>query len=353
MSISALTGGLGWKIQSAQGVPATGAFYWHKVSRMTAQPVELIQPFPQEIGGALLPAGMFKAGYWSQVAFECAPRLDANIGWLFLSFTGSGQVSGAGPYTHSFIGVREQLALSRWMTFRRLIPETDSTYFGEELQDTKVSGLTLTLDAASLAQMTIQASGLGVVPIATPSGVGWSPATDNGGVESYTGTPITACGAITMANGEKLLTVSSATIDFNSGSPPPREEMVVGSYVPHDISILQRAITVRQIMFWQNADLYNEIYNGGGTAWSPIPYAPDEVYEVWVETPGNLDGLGYKGRLGFRSAPGAMVWQMRPIDLRGGNIVVCELLGTVIDVPDVNGVIWYLYLINGRAAAYA
>jgi hypothetical protein len=356
MSLSAVTGAFGFKLQTAKGVPATGAFYWHKVGRLSAEPVEMVNVFPVETGSGLLPGGVFKSGYWNAGAFEMAPRMDKNIGWLFVSFAGSARVTGSGPYRHVFPGMTDNTPPQKWLTFRRLVPKLDGNKMGETLEDCKVMSINMSADAASLLALQFQFEGLGASQTDPASGEGWSPTTDNGGYESYAGVPILACAGLTI-DGAAVTNAISATIQMANNRPQAQQEMVIGSYVPHGITVLGRSIQVSMIVFWENADLYNKVHNNGTSTWSPIPYAPQNIFELWVDTPGNLTGLGYKGKIGFWTAKGAMAWQMRPLDLRPGNVVVTEMMGTVLDVPDTEdgtypGDVWRLYLDNGYSGSY-
>jgi hypothetical protein len=346
-----MTSAMGWKAQSAKGVAATGAYYWHKAQDATFAPTEIVAPFPPEIGAGLLPAGLYKGGHWIGGDISMAPRLSQNIGWLLWSFAGSGVVSGSGPYMHTFPGQADASLPEKWLSFRRMLPEEGGTYFGETFTDCKVASITINGVPGSLLNLRAGVIGLDSTPTTSPSGEGWAPNSDNGGYEVYGDTPITCVSGLELPVGTPLTTVNSISITASNNIPDPRQMLVVGSYSPHDLPVLQRTITIQIDAFWQNSTIYKNLVYNGGSAWSPVVYQNYSPFDVHFDTPGNLSGKGYAGKLGFWANTGAISWTVRGVPLTGGELMRLSITGVVNDIS--SGEAWRFYLQNGKTAAYS
>jgi len=351
MTVPSMNAAIGWHPQVDFDTEFTGnPFYWHKAVSNSFQPIELVQPFPPELGGTLLAGGLYKGGYYAGGDINMVPRLDNNLGWLLWSFAGSASITGSGPYTHIFPGMRDKVVPDKWLTFRRIIPEAGGTFFGEAYANCRVQDIILTAQPGSILNMRASVLGITSTPTSSAAGAGWDPDTD-GGYELYTGAPIACKGHVELPDGEPLSDINSATIRLSNGGPNPQQMMVLGQYTPADIPVLSRTITVELTAFWRNATIWKNIHYGGGSTWTPELYQGYSPFDISFETPGNLNGKGYGGSLGFWAAANAITWQARPIDTRGGDIVVMQLVGTVSDVAA--GEQWKLLLNNGRSTRYS
>jgi hypothetical protein len=348
-----MTSAIGWKAQSAQGTAATGAFYWHRAVECSFQPIELVQAFPPELGGTLLPAGLYKGGYWVGGALNLVPRVDQNIGWLLWSFAGTGAApTGSGPYVHVFPGQNDAAVPNKWLTFHRMIPKSSGTYYGEEYVDCKVTDLVLNAVPGSVLNLRANVLGISATPSDDLSGhtSGWAPLSDNSGYEVYSGAPIATCAGLPILGGICPSGVNSVTITASNNIPDPRTMLVLGSYAPMDYPVLQRTVTVETNLFWQDATIVKNIRYGGGSSWTPALYTSYSPFDVSFVTPGNLAGGAYVGTLGFWAASGAITWQVRSVDTRGGDVVVMRLLGTVNSLS--SGQEWRFYLKNAKNSQY-
>jgi len=351
MPVPSVNAAVGWKSQTAKGSAATGAFYWHKQTSSSFMPVELVQPFPPELGGDMLPSGLYKGAYWTAGSLNMVPRVDQALGWLLWSFSGSGAISGAGPYMHTFPGQQDNFVPEKWLTFRRRVPKVGGTYFGETFQDCKVNALTINGTPGSILTMRADVAGLSSTVTDPCSGEGWTPSTDNGGYDAFSGAPITCVSGFEMPDGTPITLINSVTITLNNNAPDPRQMLVIGNYSPVDIIPLSRTITIEATAFWEDAVMYKNIVYGGGTTWTPTLYTGYSPLEIYFQTPGNLAGGAYAGVLGFWAAANAVTWSVRPIDTRGGDIVVLSLQGQVNALT--SGEAWRLYLQNAKSTAYS
>lgn len=348
MPVPAMLAAIGWKPQTAFETYPTGAYYWHKMLESTFQPVEFVQLFPPEVGGGLLPAGVFKGGVYSGGALNCAPRLDEALGFLIWNLCGTATVTGSGPYMHVFPGRNDNQLPNNWLTFRRMIQNEDGSNFGETYQDCRLGSLIISGVPGNLVNLRMQTLGMLPVPTDPASGEGWAPSTDNGGYEPYTGVPITTVSDL-FFDGVAMKKVQNVTITINNNLPNPRDMLVIGQYTPLDFPVLQRSVTVQMTAFWQSPALYKKVYYGAGSTWTPALMS--DTFEVNFRTPGNLAGQAYPGILGFWVNTGAISWQCEPIDLRGGDLVVMRMTGTVNALASDEE--WRIYLQNSRSTAYA
>ena len=193
--------------------------------------------------------------------------------------------------------------------------------------------------------------GLTVAATDPASGEGWAPTTDSSGFESYTGIPIATVSGFEMPDGVALTNINNVTLTIDNGPADDAAMLVLGSYSPHDILPLARTIRIEATAFWENATQYKNLYFNGGTSWSPIVYQSYSPFDMYFSTPGNLPSVAYPGTLGFYAASGAISWTITPMEIRGGDVLVLNLVGLVNAVT--TGEAWKLYLANSRSTLYA
>lgn len=351
MAVPSMNAAIGWKPQSAQGVAATGEFYWHKAQNSNFSIVEQIRPLPPELGGGLLPDGVTKTAYWTKGRIDFVPRLQQHIGWLLWSLAGSGALTGNGPYQHLFPGRADDIIPDNWLTFRRLVPNADGTMYGETFTDCKVTGFTLRAVPGQLLTCSVNVSGLTAAATDPAAGVGWAPMTDNSGYESYSGIPIATVGGFEMPKGMALNNINSAALTIDNGPADDAAMLVLGSYSPHTVLPLARSIRIEVTAFWTGATIYKNVYMNGGTSWSPIIFTGYSPFEMYFHSPSNLPNKAYPGTIGFYAAPGAISWTVTPLELRGGDVILLNMVGMVNAVT--SGDAWEIYLKNGRSSLYA
>jgi hypothetical protein len=347
MATSAMTGALGWAPQAALGTAGLAAdTYWHKALDVGMAQTSLDNTFPPEVGGTLLPSGAFRGGYWVGGDVSMIPRLTKAIGWLLYAFAGSVSSTGSGPYMHIFPAGADDTIPTKYMTFKKIVPVTSGNTMGEIYQDCKVMGLQIDATPGNMITMRVNALGLSSTFVDNPTGAGWAPSTDNGGYEAYTAAPIACGGTFELPDGTPITSMTNVSLNLALGGMNPQQEMVLGSYSPDDITILSRNITVTGTFRWKNSTLYRNLTYNGADAWSPIVWTGGQPFEVNFETPTAV----------FNSATGVlglwaqtMTWSAQPLRLRGGDIVVMQMTGTVLDTGDASQD-WRLYLRNSTSS---
>lgn len=347
MSVSAQTGAIGWKIQSAKGAAPAAPYYWHKVISAEFAPVQDQRPMPPEVGGSGLPSSTLKTGAWGAGRMSIIPRLNS-IGWLLLSALGEATASGTGPYYHAFPGAADALA-TRYLSVRRVVPQA-SGKFGETFSDAKVVALSFTAVPGQQLAVEAQLAALSFSATATPTGAGWDPTTD-GGYESEANIPIATKGSIELPDGTPHTTITNFRLDIVNNTPNIQEERVLGSYFPHDVTVLSRNIIIRMTMFWQDALLWRNIYYNGGTSWSPDVWWGGSPFQAEFQTPGNMAGAGYGGRFGISIPSNGIAWSCDPVPLAGGRTIMMNLTGIVND--NSTGLDYEVYIANSKAGAYS
>lgn len=342
MSTPSVTASVGWYPLSGKGyrpVP-TQQFYWHPARRATMGPVQLQRPLDRELGMSMLPHGVYKGGVYSAGIMDIHPRVDDALAMLIYGLAGTVTSTGSGPYLHIF-GRNDDTLPNKYMAFRKMIPLASGSYFGETYWDGKVMSMAFNAQAGMAMTMQVGVQALEPVPNNAPSGAGWQPTSDQGGYEEYTRVPIAARAAIEMPDGTPVTNFRNLSIAIGTGAPNPEAEMVLGSFFPHDITTLSRDITISGQVFWQNATLYSNMYYGGGSSWSWTPYTGGAPFDAAFETPSNcLSFNSITAMLGFTAQK--VIWACQPIDLVGGDIVVMDMIGTVVN--NVSWEDWRLYM---------
>jgi hypothetical protein len=347
MATSAAPGAVGWGPQVDRATAATVYFY-HKAREVNLAPIEIVNDFDPEIGGSLLPAGSYKAAYWVGGEIDVVPRLNATLGWLFYCFAGHASSNGdvGAGYTHQFPGRADSGIPQNWMTFRRIIPGYDkdtgaAMFLGEQFEQCKVLSLTLSATPAATLGLRIGVAGLKMAAfVDNPNWI------DSYSYEDYSGVPIATKGSFMLPDGTAIDTVTNCQLTLGLGANP-RNDLVVGSYTPHDITTLTRDIQVSGTFFWRNPTLYKSLYyNSGGTDWQPEVYSPTGQFHMYFESPGNLATRTYPARIGFRGQK--VTWTARPVGLRGGDVISMQLTGRITDAQA--GIDWQMYMINDKAA---
>jgi hypothetical protein len=182
--------------------------------------------------------------------------------------------------------------------------------------------------------------GLGIAaPVLNPRNATppWTP-----DFEDFHTVPIAACGDFQFSNGASFNRVQNVQLQLSLQAPPAPQEMVVGSYYPHDITPLQRRITVQFTAFYKDPTLWRQLYYSEGSTWSPAVWDAG-TFNMYFETAANVvDNNTVPARIGFRAQN--MHWVAQPQALRGGDVIVEQVTGTVLDAG--SGEDWSIYLCN-------
>ena len=143
MSVTGTKGRFGWGRQSAQN-SAAAITHWHKAHTVNFGEVEGRVALDPEVGGSILvPQGLLKTGVHAAGGVEMTPRLEDEIGWLFLAMMGSCATTADSPETgihhHEFTFQSEEDVLE-WMTLAKWQPGSsaaDDT--GLRITDAKIA----------------------------------------------------------------------------------------------------------------------------------------------------------------------------------------------------------------------
>jgi len=345
---SAITGSIGFKVQTAKNTEATGTYNWIRATRASFNPDSPVDMLPAEIGGTLLPQGAFKGSYGGIGTLEFVPR-GRYISDLLYGLTGGRQVTtDQGISTHVFPARRDAYTDHPWLSFHVILPIAGGNT-GVKLIDAFPVNFVLTGAAGNLVTATCDLRSLDVANVSSPSGAGWTPG-EGDGWESN-GSVFLASAPSAGLNFGDLGTpkVNNVTITVNNQVPDRREETFIGSFKAHDISLLRRTITVEMTCLWENAVLWNKIHNGGSTTWSNVPYQPNTDLVIELRSISPISGTNYY-TLGFHAAAKAVVWQMRPLDPRPDALMTMALQGTVVDTGGTNPD-WFFQLVSDWAPA--
>jgi len=325
MTVLASTGVLSYGKQSAKGSAAT-TWYRHRATDIDFGPVQTMAAIPLEVGGTVVPTGSYKQGAYVAGGATLHPRMEGDFGWIMEGLMGSVATS-AGPvtdtYDHKFEFATDNASLP-WMSVRKYVP--GSSTMGEVGVDCKVASVTMTFPQNGIMQARVD--WLGITP-SWETNPSW---TYSDGFEDYTSIPVTsqtACSITLPEFSASELPVTALTVTMTNNLTTPQQEMVIGSQHPDDFAVVSRAATIRATVKWSDPDLYRTLYTGGtgGVAWSDACYYSD--FKALVQSPYNIVGTTpYELVINASN----VAWQIDgPVRLAGGDLLMLNLMGTVVE----------------------
>ena len=328
MTVAASEGIFAFGPQTAKGSVAS-TWYRHKASRVGVGPQQVIQQFPQEIGGGIHPTGAYKSMAFGGGQAIMNPRLENVIGWLMYATVGTvsdiADTPEAGMTRHRFTPPANYYDM-KWLSIRRLIPGATgaSDNLGEVLTDCRAVGMRLALSPANI--LTSAHTFVGRQPQLSGTGVdSW---TWGNTYERYPSVPLAHQGSFTV--GGASLPATALSVDLVNGFTGPQEEMIIGSPYPDDF-ILQRQIpTLTWTYKWHNPSLYQSLLCGsnvesdGVIDWSPTVHT--STVDFAITSPGNATGMSNPWRLHFYAPE--VTWQAAgPPELMAGGWLALQFTG--------------------------
>jgi hypothetical protein len=339
MSVTGTKGRFGWGRQAAAGTAATIA-HWHKAHTVNFGEVEGRVALDPEVGGSILvPQGLLKTGVHAAGGVEMTPRLEDEIGWLFLAMMGSCATTADSPVAtvnhHEFTFQSEEDVLE-WLTLAKWQPGTAAAQdTGERITDAKIALGRFVLPVRD--RLRIQWAMLGIKPEAIVN-----PASNASWVASFEGVdsiPITAkpSGSVKFDPLGSPVTIFpyGMTVDFTNGlTDPATQESVIGSYYPVDIGVLTRAAIIRFTLRVSNYNWWAQtVFNqataaamSSWTEWSPVVYSTS--FEVEVQSAAVITGTT---PYSLKIAADNVAWTVDPVALIGGQMAVLNFTGVVIE----------------------
>lgn len=315
---------------------------------------QMQETIPLEVGGTLTPTGAYKSGVAIAGGAQIMPRLQDSIGVLLLAGLGKATTtnpsSGVGQHVFTF-QTNEQN--QPWLAARKMIPGRDSIYGQGVIGfDNKVNLLRTTVAATAPVEMMVQL--MGRVPEYDNHPEVWS----GQSFEDFTSIPLACKGSFslpTVAGLPSPMPVTQVIVEMSNVTTTPREEMIVGSYFMDDVVTRTRALTLRFSYKWKDANLANYLFGNQlkATAWSPTPFITNTsganyAVDLLVESPFSISGTTTPYSLRIRA--NQVFWQPLPIRLRAGDIVMLEIIGTVL--YSASGYCEFV-LTNGNTTGYA
>jgi hypothetical protein len=338
-----------------EGTFDPSALDWYRIRapRVNIAPVSDQQVAPPELGGPLVPDGVFKQGYMVGGDMDVIPRLESSLGWLMLAVMGTASTvtgvnadgeAAAGVNTHIFRFDPDDHSLQPWMALRRMIPgATLAERLGETNFDCKVGMMRVTVPAAGKIAANVQIVGRDYVHEDPAT---WTYAND---LESFDTTADAGAGYFRIG-GEEFPLVG-ASFDFNS-TLSTEQERIIGDYRLDNLIALNRTAQVRIVVKYENADLYREIMNGGSDndTWSALPFQHitngSLAFEARFDAPVTIGATAEPYSIRFRG--NKIAWQPDgPLQLQAGNIITQTFVGTVIR-PDAGDYL-QIVLVNDTA----
>jgi len=314
---------------------------------------QMQETIPLEVGGTMTPTGAYKSGVAVAGGAQIMPRLQDSIGVLLLAALGKATTTnpstGVGQHVFTF---QTNEANMPWIAARKMIPGRDNVYGQGVIGfDNKVNLLRTTVAATAPVEMMMQL--MGRVPEYDNHPEVWA----GNSFEDFRSIPLACKGTFslpTVAGLPNPLPVTQVIVEMSNVTTTPREEMVVGSYFMDDVVTRTRALTLRFSYKWKDANLANYLFGNQlkATAWTPTPFitatsGSNYAVDLEVESPFSITNTTTPYSLRIRA--NQVFWQPLPIRLRAGDIVMLEIIGTVL--YDAAGYCEFI-LINGNTTGY-
>ena len=326
---------LGIAKQSAKGtVQDTDASFKYFLYREGAvAPNNIVIPLDMEIGVGAMPRGLVKVGVTSSGALSAIPRPDT-LGTILRGALGSvsDPVAGLGNdtdvYTHTFTLPSDQF-VQPYYTLR----SSPGGMWGEQFQDVKVNSLVLTMRAARFVEAVYGFMGGLPKPVVTTD---WGASTKIDGGPQF----LTPIGGIEIPNATAWKVTAASLMITNA--IPLDDQWVIGSYVPDDFELVQRAIILQmRVKVTDNGSLYKKMSydKAGGSAWaanilkegSINIYATSDVRAgVHAESSPHKLTITANGQSGDA---GNVAFSVEPIALRAGGQVMMNVTGMFLADP--------------------
>lgn len=335
MATSAQAGTLGFGPQSGKGVPST-QFYKHRATLVDLGVVDDVREGAPEIGGIPVPSFIYKSGPIVAGGFTLQPRLIDSFGWLL--FGGMGDISSvespgaSGLYNHTMKLKAGDETYVPWMSFRKHIPKRDGladTDLGEQYEDGKVLGLTLTLPNDAPITARIDA-------LCRTFSLNHDPTTwvyENAAFESWESVPVACSTGGYLKIDAVELPIVGATVGIQNVPIDIGQEKVFGDPFIDGITIVQRRMTYDFTVKWNDPDLYALCLTGSavGTAWSAQPQTAS--FEVKTVSSVNMAGEDEPNSL-IVAADEVTLNQVGGIRLAGNNAVMLRFSGVALDATN-------------------
>lgn len=381
MSLIGTDSAVAFAPQADKGTPAAlgdSNFRWQLVRSMSLQPIQNQEFLELEIGGSLMPGGLYKTGYYGGGDMSLYPRVDADqmhyllysLGSTFATqelsagvahenFYGCGTgftpptapVAGAQfDYTDATMAAsggganRAQL----YLTGKQLLPApANDVSRGQIFEDLRPTGLQITSSkGAVMAQMGFQ--GRAVTFYESATGANWTP----GNLAADDTVPVGCRGELNIGDTTVDIAVAqSVQVVVAPNLTSPNDEQGMFSYVPEEYNTTSWSVTFQlafNLLDWTAFTRARYAAPSGGTRiWTPTPWIGDEPFWLEFLTPGAVHGA-FDGSLGVWG--NKVAWAMQPIQLTPGTIVGAMLVGRVLRSP-TNDVEWFLRTVNSTAGA--
>jgi hypothetical protein len=356
MSVTAQAGIIGFGPQKAkcETWPDNIAtrYFRHRATMVDLDVADDVREGPPEVGGIAVPTFPYKAGPVVAGGFTIQPRLEDTLGWLLYALMGKHSQAGGYNYeyeyeydyaheiyTHAFTLASDSGQVP-WMTIRKYIPKKDGgtgTDLGQQFEDCKLVGATLTLPNDGPIAMRVDAIGRHFTLVDSPldesTGPAW--AWENT-MESWESIPI-ACetlGEISIA-GAPTLHVVAAQVGWQNVPLDLRQERVYGDPYLEDVTIIQRRLTFDLTVKYTDPELYRLVLGGNvaATGWSGHPFTGALNIKTVASTPMENQSEANPYELDI-DAPEVMLTQVGGITLAGNQAIMMRFAGVALDASN-------------------
>lgn len=328
MSVSSRNGVLAYGPQTAKESLAS-TFYRHKTLDINLGAIEQSERWAPEVGGSVFNVGQRKTAAFVGGQATIQPRIENVFGWLLYAMSGDvstvDDTPEAGANTHIFTPASDHAYLP-WLTMHKYIPgATSGDALGEVLQDCKIAQAVFSM--ASMAPLTCQVGVLGREP-SFEEAPSWSYENEFEDVQSV---PTGNSGHFKLPDfSTDALEASSVEVTLMNrlSAAQLQNEMVIGSYHPDDLVVIERDVAFRFVYKWADPDLWQQVYTGAvdGTAWTPSVYETD--VEAKLESPNNIPGTSTPYSLSIEAPE--VDWSVDgQLRLQGNNILYCPMAGVL------------------------
>jgi hypothetical protein len=319
---------IGFAKQVAKGTPnVTDADFDYLLFREGGlAPANMNIPLDREVGGGSMPRNVIKAGVVTGGSLSFIPR-PHSLGRLFHSLLGKDVATPDVPSSttsHLFTHAADEFD-TPWLTGR----QAPGMLWGEQYPDMKVASLVLSWRAARFVEGEV--TFLGAAAPAKVDTAQWAASTHVDGGPQF----IAPLGKIEVPTASPLEVVSGA---FAAQiAMPVDDHMVVGSYTPVTLDVIQRNYILSLVARVNDAALYTKMQfdPAGGSAWVADLLKEADI-DLEFKSPVMAGGaIPYSFKIAANGEAAAagdanIIWTARPLSFRAGQQITMAVTGTFV-----------------------
>lgn len=328
-----------------EAIHVPGGFYRIRAPRVNFGPIDDSQDFPMEVGGDIVPTGVFKQGVAVAGQIEMLPRTELSTAMLAYHAMGKHEVeadvdldgtAAVGVNVHNFT-LGDVSSILPWLAFRKVVQgEGAGNRIGETYFDCLLSGLEFIVPNRGKVMARVSAFGRDYVMADDAETGTWTYENYPSGGTFEDSSTVPEAGRGFMKIGGTQYPAVGVQIGMMNQLSTPDEEQVIGSFKMESIVPKARTLTIQWTYKWKDPTLWRKILNGGVAAndvWDSAPFltsGANTAFTARFLAPKKISTTDV--HYGLEVNASKVVWRAGGApELAAGGIVLLPIVGTAID----------------------